>query len=55
MRELMACMKECNLEQFEAAEILCVTRPFGFDVMNLKAGKFTLCALVDMRGASVNS
>lgn len=50
MVELASWMEENHLKQIEAAEILKVTRPRVSDVVNKKAGKFTIDALVDMLG-----
>ncbi|AOY97726.1 XRE family transcriptional regulator (plasmid) [Cupriavidus sp. USMAA2-4] len=48
MGELAAWIRDNHLKQEEAAAILHVTRPRVSDVVNKKAGKFTLDALVDM-------
>ena len=48
MGELVSWIKDSHLKQGEAAEILHVTRPRVSDVVNKKAGKFTIDALVDM-------
>lgn len=48
MTELESWIKEQNLKQADAAEILCVTRPRVSDVMRKQAKKFTIDALVDM-------
>ena len=48
MTELSAWMESKKLKQVEAAEILGVTRPRVSDVINKKAVKFTIDALVDM-------
>ena len=48
MGELAAWMREGNLKQAEAAELLHVSRSRVSDVVNLKTGKFTLDALVGM-------
>ena len=48
MAELAAWIKTKKLKQAEAAEILGVTRPRVSDVINKKAIKFTIDALVDM-------
>ncbi|MDD4914275.1 MAG: XRE family transcriptional regulator [Methylococcales bacterium] len=48
MGELAEWIAQKNLKQAEAAEILGVTRPRVSDVMNKKAIKFTIDALVDM-------
>lgn len=37
-----------HLKQSQAAEILMVSRPRVSDVVNIKVGKFTIDALVDM-------
>lgn len=50
MGEVAAWIRETNLKQKEAAEILHVTRPRVSDVVNKKTGKFTIDALVDMLG-----
>lgn len=50
MEELVAWMKERDLKQAEAAEILHTTRPRVSDVVNKKTSKFTIDALVDMLG-----
>lgn len=48
MAELAEWIETKALKQAEAAEILCVTRPRVSDVINRKAIKFTIDALVDM-------
>ena len=48
MGELVSWIKDSHLKQGEAAEILHVTRPRVSDVVNKKASKFTIDALVDM-------
>ena len=48
MGELAGWIKAENLKQEEAARILGVTRPRVSDVVNRKAVKFTIDALVDM-------
>ena len=48
MTELAGWIETKNLKQAEAAEILGVTRPRISDVINKKAIKFTIDALVDM-------
>lgn len=48
MEELVSWIKDSHLKQGEAAEILHVTRPRVSDVVNKKASKFTIDALVDM-------
>ncbi len=48
MTELANWIKENHLKQEEAAEILNVTRPRVSDVVNKKASKFTIDALVNM-------
>ena len=48
MSELAVWMNEQHLKQSDAAQILGVTRPRVSDVMNKKAVKFTIDALVDM-------
>lgn len=48
MTELAGWIEAKNLKQAEAAEILGVTRPRVSDVINKKAIKFTIDALVDM-------
>ncbi|PUE38611.1 helix-turn-helix domain-containing protein [Limnohabitans sp. Hippo3] len=48
MSELAHWIDEKKLRQSEAAEILGVTRPRVSDVVNKKAIKFTIDALVDM-------
>lgn len=48
MTELATWIKAKELKQVEAAEILGVTRPRISDVVNKKAIKFTIDALVDM-------
>ncbi len=48
MTELAGWIEVKNLKQAEAAEILGVTRPRVSDVVNKKAVKFTIDALVDM-------
>lgn len=50
MGELTSWMAENHLKQLDAAEILKVTRPRVSDVVNKKANKFTIDALVDMLG-----
>jgi len=48
MTELAGWIEAKKLKQAEAAEILGVTRPRVSDVINKKAIKFTIDALVDM-------
>lgn len=48
MGELASWIKNSHLKQGDAAEILHVTRPRVSDVVNKKASKFTIDALVDM-------
>lgn len=48
MAELAGWIEANKLKQAEAAEILGVTRPRVSDVINKKAIKFTIDALVDM-------
>lgn len=48
MNELTVWIEAKKLKQAEAAEILGVTRPRVSDVINKKAIKFTIDALVDM-------
>ncbi len=48
MTELAGWIETQQLKQAEAAEILGVTRPRVSDVINKKAIKFTIDALVDM-------
>jgi len=48
MAELAGWIEEKSLKQAEAAAILGVTRPRVSDVLNKKAIKFTIDALVDM-------
>ena len=48
MTELAGWIEAKKLKQAEAAEILGVTRPRVSDVINKKALKFTIDALVDM-------
>lgn len=48
MAELAGWIEVKKLKQAEAAEILGVTRPRVSDVVNKKAVKFTIDALVDM-------
>ena len=48
MTELTNWIESKHLKQAEAAEILGVTRPRVSDVINKKAIKFTIDALVDM-------
>lgn len=48
MTELTGWIESRHLKQAEAAEILGVTRPRVSDVINKKAIKFTIDALVDM-------
>lgn len=48
MTELATWMAESHLKQAEAAKILMVSRPRVSDVVNKKAHKFTLDALVQM-------
>lgn len=50
MDELSAWIAEHRLKQSEAAEILMVSRPRVSDVMNKKAAKFSIDALVEMLG-----
>jgi predicted XRE-type DNA-binding protein len=48
MGELAKWIEENHLRQADAAEILMVSRPRVSDVVNMKAGKFTIDTLVDM-------
>lgn len=48
MGELASWIEHHHLRQAEAAEILHVSRPRVSDVVNQKASKFTIDALVDM-------
>ncbi|GLQ86940.1 XRE family transcriptional regulator [Dyella flagellata] len=48
MCELAAWIEQHHLKQSEAAEILMVSRPRVSDVVNMKAAKFTIDALVEM-------
>ena len=48
MTELAVWIEENDLKQADAAQILGVTRPRVSDVINKKAIKFTIDALVDM-------
>ena len=48
MAALSSWIESKNLKQVEAAEILGITRPRVSDVINKKAVKFTIDALVDM-------
>ena len=48
MGELAAWIEEHHLKQAEAAEVLMVSRPRVSDVVNRKAGKFTIDSLVEM-------
>ena len=48
MGELASWIEDHHLKQAEAAEILQVSRPRVLDVVNKKAGKFTIDTLVDM-------
>ena len=48
MGELAKWIKENQLKQAEAAEILMVSRPRVSDVVNNKVGKFTIDTLVNM-------
>ena len=48
MGELASWIEQHHLKQAEAAEILMVSRPRVSDVVNRKAAKFTIDALVDM-------
>lgn len=48
MEELSTWIAEHHLKQAEAAEILMVSRPRVSDVVNRKATKFTIDALVEM-------
>jgi len=50
MDELASWIEDHDLRQAEAAEILHVSRPRVSDVVNHKAGKFTIDSLVDMLG-----
>ena len=50
MCELASWIEGHHLKQAEAAQILRVSRPRVSDVVNHKAGKFTIDALVDMLG-----
>ncbi|MCU7937384.1 MAG: XRE family transcriptional regulator [Candidatus Thiodiazotropha sp. (ex Dulcina madagascariensis)] len=59
MMQISEWIKENNLKQEEAADILQVNRPRVSDLMTGKIGKFTIDALVDMlertgRHVSVN-
>ncbi len=48
MAEISMWIKQKNLKQVEAAEILGITRPRVSDVIHGKSIKFTIDALVDM-------
>ena len=48
MDQIAAWMKDSDITQFAAAEVLHVTRPRVSDVVNYKVEKFTIDALVDM-------
>ena len=48
MTELAAWIEKHSLKQAEAADILMVSRPRVSDVVNKKASKFTIDALVEM-------
>ena len=48
MEELSGWITAHHLKQFEAAEILTVSRPRVSDVVNKKTGKFTIDTLVEM-------
>jgi predicted XRE-type DNA-binding protein len=48
MTELADWIEEHHLRQADAAEILMVSRPRVSDVVNKKAGKFTIDTLVEM-------
>ena len=48
MSELADWIQARDLRQVEAAQILCITRPRVSDLVNKKAMKFTIDALVDM-------
>ncbi|MGV6815923.1 MAG: helix-turn-helix domain-containing protein [Thiotrichales bacterium] len=48
MCQISEWIKEKNLKQEEASNILDVTRPRVSDIMRGKTGKFTIDALVDM-------
>lgn len=48
MTELAAWIEQHHLKQAEAAEILMVSRPRVSDVVNKKANKFTIDALIEM-------
>lgn len=48
MGELSKWIDDNHLKQAQAAEILMVSRPRVSDVVNMKVGKFTIDALVDM-------
>ena len=50
MDELSAWIEAHQLKQADAAEILMVSRPRVSDVVNRKAAKFTIDALVEMLG-----
>src|SRR6266487_5117066 len=50
MDEITEWMKEANVTQAAAAEVLHVTRPRVSDVVNHKVEKFTIEALVSMLG-----
>ena len=48
MVELSKWITDNHLKQADAAEILMVSRPRVSDVVNMKAGKFTIDTLVNM-------
>jgi predicted XRE-type DNA-binding protein len=48
MSEIAGWIKQKNLKQAEAADILGITRPRVSDIINKKSIKFTIDALVDM-------
>lgn len=48
MAALAQWMEDNHLKQADAAEILMVSRPRVSDVVNMKVGKFTIDALVNM-------
>ena len=50
MEELATWIKDSQIKQIEAAEILHVTRPRISDVVNKKTNRFTIDALVGMLG-----
>ncbi|QVQ24900.1 helix-turn-helix domain-containing protein [Achromobacter deleyi] len=55
MSELACWIAQHHLKQADAAKILMISRPRVSDVVNKKAAKFTMDALVDMLGRAGKS